>query len=355
MMRKSIILLVSVFVFVVTSCTNNEELEVKYQTEIRVSFSEFMSSFVEFFSDDFEILEGKSIRLRSYIYNEEGHLVTSYISSVDNYISTISFSPVLKEGDYRIVSISDFINGAHYSVVNEYWFVSGEENINTLTVSDGEYMRPWFDETLGVVVSDVSVKGESQIVEVSMKPATALVQVYFDYSDKYNGDGSGVSVYAPFCTDLYIYTKSRFAKVTGFDDMQWHYASSYSQSSVAVIMRDCPMETVNDNYRANYGYRAIFPQKRMSFLWDITLMLPDGTILEESSAESDPIDIEAGKQYELRLSLDELMLYVNEVKSQRLAQKDYQGDSRQLDSSLNRIKNKSSFEGQSYRVIDIVR
>lgn len=352
-MKKYILLVVSAVALAFTSCSNSEEIEIKYQANITVAVDKLMEPFQERSAGDFDIQEGMSIRIQSYVYDANGILVQSCISSVNDYSKTVTYSAVLENGIYKVVSIADFIAGNANNPTNNWWNVTGENNINTLKVSKGQYYGTWSWETLGAVVNEFEVSEKSSEIKVSVKPATALFQIIFDYFDVANGDGNGVSMYAPFCSEVFIHSKTQYDVISDFNSPTYSYSSSASQKETYNILSDSPMETINDGYRRNIGYRALLPQESKTFYWDITMIWPDGTTDELSSDYTPAMDITAGKQYELYLYLDALQLFFDEVGTTRSA-----GNKEcvSLNSSSNNLQSKcSAFSPRSYKVIDIAK
>ena len=352
-MKKYFLLVVSAIALAFTSCSKSEEIEIKYQANITVAVDKLMEPFQERSAGDFDILEGMSIRIQSYVYDANGILVQSCVSSVNDYSKTVSYSAVLENGTYKIVSIADFILGNTNNPTYSWWNVTGENNINTLKVSKGQYHATWSWETLGAVVNEFEVSEKSSEIKVSVKPATALFQIIFDYFDVENGDGNGVSMYAPFCSKLFIHSMTQNDVISDFNNTTFSYSSTASQNQIYNILSDSPMETINDGYRRSIGYRALLPQESKTFYWDRTMIWPDGTTEEFSSDYTPAMDITAGKQYELYLYLDALQLLFNEVGTTRSA-----GNKEcvSLNSSSNILQSKcSAFSPRSYKVIDIAK
>lgn len=351
-MKKYILLVVSAVALAFTSCSDSEEIEIKYQANITVAVDKLMEPFQERSAGDFDIQEGMSIRIQSYVYDANGILVQSCVSSVNDYSKTVSYSAVLENGTYKIVSIADFIAGNANNPTNSLWNVIGENNINTLEVSQGQYYGTWFWETLGAVVNEFEVSEKSSEIKVSVKPATALFQIIFDYLDVENGDGNSVSKYAPFCSELFIRSMTQYDVISNFNNSTFSYSSFAAQNQIYNIMSDCPMETVNKGYMRNVSYRALLPQKSKTFYWDITMIWPDGTTDELSSDYTPALDIKAGKQYELYLYLDALQLFFNEVGTTRSAGTK---ECVSLNSSSNNLQSKCRGFGKTYKVLDIAK
>ena len=131
-MKKYILLVVSAVALAFTSCSDSEEIEIKYQANITVAVDKLMEPFQERSAGDFDIQEGMSIRTQSYVYDANGILVQSCVSSVNDYSKTVSYSAVLENGIYKVVSIADFIAGNANNPSTKFWNVTGINNINTL-------------------------------------------------------------------------------------------------------------------------------------------------------------------------------------------------------------------------------
>lgn len=347
-MKKFFLLVVSAVALAFTSCSEREEIEIKYQANITVAVDKLMEPFQELFAGHFDIKEGMSIRIQSYVYDANGILVQSCISSVNDYSKTVTYSAVLENGIYKVVSIADFIIGNTNNPTFNWWNVTGENNINTLKVSKGQSFIPWSWETLGAVVNEFEVSEKSSEIKVSVKPATALFQIIFDYTDVDNG----VSQYAPICSEVFIHSETQYREISDFNSSTFSYSSSISQDQIYNIMSDSPMETINDGYSFTIGYRALLPQESKTFYWDRTMILPDGTTEEISSDYTPALDIKAGKQYQLYLYLDALELFFNEVGTT-----DSAGTKEcvSLNSSSNNLQSKCSGFGKTYKVLDIAK
>ena len=352
-MKKYILLVVSAITLAFTSCSDSEEIEINHQANITVSVDKLMEPFQELLAGDFDIQEGMSLRIQSYVYDANGILVQSCISSVNDYAKTVTYSAVLENGIYKVVSIADFIAGNAKNPTNSWWNVSGINNINTLKVTAGDQYGTWAWETLGAVVNEFEFSEQSSEIKVSVKPATALIQVVFDYTDVVDGDGNGVSIYAPLCSEVFIHSKTQYDMISEFNSPTFNYSSSASQKESYNIMYDSPMETVNDGYKGNRGYRALLPQESKTFYWDITLIWSDGTSDEFSLDNTPALDIKAGKQYGLYLYLDALQLFFEEVGTSRSTKT---RECVSLNAGSNNLQNKCSAFGQkSFKVIDIAK
>ena len=130
-MKKYFLLVVSAVALAFTSCSNSEEIEIKYQANITVAVDKLMEPFQERKAGDFDIKEDMSIRIQSYVYDANGILVQSCISSVNDYSKTVAYSAVLENVIYKVVSIADFITGKTNNPTNSWWNVTGENNIIT--------------------------------------------------------------------------------------------------------------------------------------------------------------------------------------------------------------------------------
>lgn len=355
-MKKYILLVVSTIALAFTSCSDSEEIEIKYQANITVAVDKLMEPFQERNAGDFDIdiKEGMSLRIQSFVYDANGILVQSCISSVDDYSKTVSYSAVLENGSYKVVSIADFIIGNTNNPSTAFWNITDVNNINTLKVTSGEYYGSWSYETLGIVVNEFEVSEKSSDINVSIKPVTALFQIIFDYRDVVNGDGNGVSPYASICSEVYIHSMTQYDIVSDLNSPTFNYRSSASQQTNYNIMRNNPMVTVDKNYIRSVGYRALLPQESKSFYWDITIIGSDGTATKMTSDFTPEMDIKAGKQYELYYFLDALQLSFRKVDTTTRSMGTKECVS--LDSSVYSIKNKcNNFAPRTYKVIDIAK
>lgn len=314
-MKNNRLLILCSVVLTFVSCSSDETIDIKYQTDITVTVNQLMSSYKERSSGDFDIADDMNIRIQSYVYDSNGILVDSCISSVNDYSKTISYSVVLENGVYKVVSVADFIVGGIDSPTTKFWETKGINNINTLKISASEYHGSWAWETLGVVVDEFEVRDVPREVSVSILPATALVQIIFEYSNLINGDGTDISTHAPMCAMLHIRSKTQYDMLTDLSSPGFSYYSSAAQQVTYNIMSDNPMETVNNGYARSISYRALLPQEDKSFYCDVEMMNTDGTTQTGYIEETPAKTIEAGKQYELLLCLDALELFLFDVET----------------------------------------
>lgn len=340
-MKKLIYFIVTLFMVAFTSCSDQEEIEFKYQTTITLSVEKLMTDFQERTSGDFDIVDGLCIRLQSYIYDDNGKLVQSKISSVSDYAEKYTYSCALNEGKYIIITTADFIAGSTSNPTTEYWQVKNETNLSELHLIHTDKLASWAWETLGLSSTEIVVSEKSQDVTIPITPITGLVQIVFDYLDVVNGNGDGISIYAPFASKIRIASNTQPDIISDFNNFTWSFNSSASQKESYNIAFESPMETIDKGYTRSIAYRALLPQKSKLFYWELSMLQSDGSTKDFKSEFTSPIDIESRKQYELYLYLDDLNLYVRDDvnKSQSKA-------------LIKSEKNNTSYCNQSVKVID---
>ena len=317
-MKKLIYFIVTLFVVTFSSCSDQEEIDIKYQTTITLSAEKLMADFQERTSGDFDMVDGVCIRLHLLIYDENGALVQSKISSVSDYAEKYTYSCTLSEGKYTIISIADFIVGSLSNPTTEYWQMKDETNLSELQLVHTDKLAYWTWETLGLSSTEMVISKESKNVTIPITAITGLVQIVFDYFDVVNGDGNGVSIYAPFASKIRIASDTQPDIISNINNSTWQFNTSASQKESYNIAFDSPMETIDKGYKRTIAYRALLPQQNKRFYWELSMLQSDGSVEEFRSEFTPLMDIKSRKQYELYLYLDDLNLSVKDVRNSQL-------------------------------------
>ena len=154
---KKILLGILTLMTTFVSCTDQEDIEIAYQTELKVSASKLFDSFQPVQSTDFDLMTGWSVNLRSFVYDETGFLVAKYQSNFRDLKDYLICNLDLEPGKYTIVSIANF-EGSMNNEDFHYWDISGESDITTLTVTEDSHVLTWVYETLGMDITELEIK-----------------------------------------------------------------------------------------------------------------------------------------------------------------------------------------------------
>lgn len=315
---KKILFCLLALVATVVSCTDKEDIEIAYQTELKVSASKIFDSFQPVQSTDFDLMSGWNVNLRSFVYDETGSLVAKYQEHFSDLKGSLICNISLKPGKYTIVSVANF-EGSLNNEDFHYWDVSGESDISTLTVTEDSHVLTWVYETLGMDITELEVKDMTSSVTIDIKPITALVQVEGHYNDITGYGYNGYSMYTPTCTQLKIMAETRTQTVK--IDKEHNFVFGYIERSASFPIADWEPKITFDEKKnlTSLAYRAFLPENGRTFNWSWTHDYSDyglGIITEESE-NTIPVNFESGKQYDMDLVLDVPYLFVEEHDSQR--------------------------------------
>lgn len=241
------------------SCTDQEDIEIAYQTELKVSASKLFDSFQPVQSTDFDLMTGWSVNLRSFVYDETGFLVAKYQSNFRDLKDYLICNLDLEPGKYTIVSIANF-EGSMNNEDFHYWDISGESDITTLTVTEDSHVLTWVYETLGMDITELEIKDMATAVTIDIKPITALVQVEGHYDDITGYGYDGYSMYTPTCTQLKIMAETRTQTVK--INKEHDFVFGYIERSSSFPIADWEPKVTFDNKKAltSLAYRAFCPK-----------------------------------------------------------------------------------------------
>lgn len=191
-MKKYILLAVCAVALAFTSCSDSEEIDIRYQVKVVVDPSDVIKSFNGFrYGDELlglDMMEDTELAITSFIYDENGDLVESKRGYIDNYKKKASFSQNLSASDkFTIVTISYSVledDGDIYSAYS----LENYSRLDKLSITQlyaDSYYSNWTVLGLDITTIDAS-KGD---VVVNLKPATAMVELGFKNIDYYNSVG----------------------------------------------------------------------------------------------------------------------------------------------------------------------
>lgn len=344
-----------------SSCTNQDDIEISYGTTMTVSAAHIFDSFQAVQTNDFDLSEysGWEIELSSFIYDEAGNLVDETNRSSNNLNNSINHELKLLPGKYKAISIARFgkQEGADLSF---YWQIKNNTSLSTLTIQEAEeaYMQFTF-ETLGVIVTDISIDNKPQNINIEIPPVTGLLEVFFWGEDMTTFGSNGYSEMAPYCQEINIWAPNLKQQVK-FTDGTISYDYGVQNKEYRIAQFTPKQRYLNGQTPNEYNYRALLPIHDRDFYWDITFDRGKGSQfgLYSDFQESDyttKLNIESGKQYDFDLLFDGKYLFAQE----HVADEDLTKRKERLLSELNAVafnqildRNFDTFIGQSKSVIE---
>lgn len=312
---KKILLSSLALIIIVVSCTDREDVMIEYQTDFSITAETIFDSFYEINSGDFNLNDLWSVELNSFIYNEDGNLLHEESLSLSDITGAMTFNFNLEPGEYTLVSTAHFKSITGY----EYWTISGESNLASLSITERDAPEGSVFETLGLDVRSLEINNEKESCIVQIKPITALVQIEYqnrqilqiwDRSYQYVNNYSDMLRYI---AEARIYQPS-FVQVVRFNDKNVVFETLTQEASYQVGSTYYPKDIVdNEGSFIVYNYFALLPQDNSYYYWEAD-WITTGETERSSTTEtvSGLINIESGKQYDMDLLFDIVYLVIGE-------------------------------------------
>lgn len=286
------------------ACTDQDDVEISYESGIEVSAKDLFSSFQELTTGDFDLTahQDYELEISVYIYDSNGDLKDHFSQTFKNIDTPLKHNGSYTPGNYTIISLARFINKDQ----NYRWNIDEKDRLNEFSISasdklfnDGQF------ETLGMDVSSFSVTNLSQKKEIRIKPLTALVSGFLIGQDlKSSNSADKFSYFAYGCSDVSVLSPTLYQSIK-FDGSNIEYSHG-TYSTTYNISKFNPLEMVNDGSSTNtYEYRAILPSDDVQFYFTITFGAGE-QILETSGPLSEHYSIASGDQFDVDIVLDGL-------------------------------------------------
>lgn len=296
------------------ACTDQDDVEISYESQIVFSAEQLFNGFQPENNADFSKMEGWTLQMFTYIYDENGNLVKASKGTSDNLTKKLQYKLDLVPGKYKVVSLCCFKDD-----ISDYWTISGFNKLNTLTVTE-ENENPFASayETLGYDIRDITIGGNSLKEEVYFRPLTCLVQMELHCHEvvkNYN--------------ETYGFSTTKLSDIFYFQigDKYYHLfdSSTINQKSNCNIVRfpngqpefgytsqknKYTMLNVDTEYLLSlksgvvYQYRALLPQEKKDFSFSFIVESTSGEVVQDSyptSSDRGYLKLESGKQYDIDL------------------------------------------------------
>lgn len=304
-MKKYISLVISAVALAFTSCSDSEEIEIKYQIDLVVNPSTVLEPFHGFRIggqnyglDMYDKSDGKaSLRISTYIYDSNGNKVDAYENLVSDYSSKVNIPISIGDKEkYTIVSISSSILGTLYSPTAESFTISGVENLSTLSISqqslNGIYSGDSFGTNwsiLGATIKTIT-SADKGTVDVNLKPITSMVKI--SYNNIHAWDEYAVDTYAiqyknnstvTFSGNQFMFSTALSNGQISFSDLD---VTENSGNNIAEIINILPCE------RMEYNGLLFMGEKRIDFV-------------EVNPNGAGTVNIQSGLEYECKINCTE--------------------------------------------------
>lgn len=291
-MKKYLAILIGLMAYF-TSCTDQDDVDIKYQVDFTVSPEKVMSGFIPYAEGDFDIPSDYNVRIRALIYDASGLLVSKTEELVKNYLADFTFSVVLPVGEYTVITSSDVVEGNSLSNIDtHYWSFSGDRKLADYTVKNEGYWGNSKD-MLGLTQTELHVEGVTN-KEIHIQPITALVESHISRIHS-NSLITYASIQYQFTGDLIKYI-----------NQTWAFSSSAATTDDFELQRIDLTDSGYDNVPGVYSYGAVLPANNQTFKGYIQYIDADGKLKEGTTKSTTTVNFESGKQYNIIFDLNSL-------------------------------------------------
>lgn len=318
---KKIILGVLALMLGFVSCTDQDDVEIEYQTEVGITAAHIFDDYEQFQIGDFDMsIDGWKLNLLALVYDANGNLVDKSEKLCNSLSETLDYTPLLSPGEYTVLCIADFrdgLGGAGY----KFWNIENEYSIQDLSITENDSYYPVVFETLGIDIQTIEITNMSKAIVADIKPVTGLVHVYM--SDK-DYSGWGIDGYSRFSvlTDGYfiraLKAKNNVRVENG--NLTFNYSEQLSNYNLAIS--EVYKKWTDKEAPTGYLYRALLPEENKGFTFNIQKRnLPQeyyDTFVRfcgefETEGISDTLlKISSNKQYVVNMIFDAMQLVVME-------------------------------------------
>ncbi|WP_106830242.1 FimB/Mfa2 family fimbrial subunit [Parabacteroides pacaensis] len=318
---KKILLGLLAIVVTLVSCTDHEEIEIAYQTNMSITASHLFDIYSTVVGDEFNMKGTNNgnwnINLHAFIYDNNGNLVKSVEEQYPSLTSTLNFNLDLLPGKYSVVAIAEFsgtLAGHNY----KFWNISNTEKLNDLSIVESDTICNSPFETLGITSSEFEIGDRMENILIDIRPVTGLLQVII-WDDDFSGIGKdGFSIYAPDVENLTIYAPD-LKQVVKFNGVNPTYDYGDQATRYPIQIHSPKSQFEKKGPKQSLGYRALLPQENRDFYWELQCVkgagqkyFLNGKDWQMSDLTDNKLNIQPGKQYVMDLLLDGTFLYVQD-------------------------------------------
>ena len=172
---KKILLGLLVLMTTFVSCTDQEDIEIAYQTDMSITASHIFDGYTTVLGDEFNMKGTNNgdwdLNLHAFIYDENGILVKKVEEQYPSLTSTLNFDLDLLPGKYSVVAIAEF-TGTFAGNDYKFWNISNEENLTDLNIVESETICNSPFETLGITSKEFVIGDRIESVSIDIKDAS---------------------------------------------------------------------------------------------------------------------------------------------------------------------------------------
>lgn len=321
---KKILLGLIVLMITFSSCTDKEEIEITYQSEIGITAAHIFDDYEQFEVGDFDMSkDGWKLNLLALVYDKNGHLVDKTEKLCSNLSESLNYAPYLAPGNYTVVCIADFREGLGGSGY-KFWNIENESNLQDLSITENDSYYPVVFESLGIDVQEIEITNKSKSISADIKPITSLVHVYMSDKDYSTWGVDGYSRFSVL-SDGYFIKAIKAKNNVRFENGSLLFNYSEQLSNYNLAKSEVHKKWANKEAPTSYIYRALLPEENKGFSFHIqkrdlpqeyydTFVKLCGEFETDGKSEILP-EIASNKQYVVNMIFDAMQLVVMEYPS----------------------------------------
>lgn len=175
-----------------TSCTDSEEVDVKYGVKLVYDPSSVISGFNGFVYGGelcgLDMYEGSELGIFSFVYDENGDLLTRIAGTVSDYTKKANYTMNMANADrYTVVTFAYAVMDYEGETLAAY-SISNTDRLSKLTIE--QLISTSFYSNFSVLGMDITtVDSSTGVVNIDLKPVTAMVEMGFRNCHAYDADG----------------------------------------------------------------------------------------------------------------------------------------------------------------------
>lgn len=253
---KNVLYLLAAFVTVMLSSCSNDDMHLDISVNFNVDPSSVVSSFVEVTPGDISNLAmyDAKLRIRLFIYNEQGNLVVSDYAFSNDYTHIKQFKVNLPNGKYTTVAITDVV----FNDGTETYTLSRQDNLTTMTLT--------YRDSIGGIASILGLTAEQRQIDsyskdfvLKVKPAGALIVCRIDNWNCNN------SIEFPFdnITKYHLVSNKLNSGLT----LDSYGNPLYSVNTTSILGYHWFSESRHPAFEFGHGYQFQFPTQNVSLMF----------------------------------------------------------------------------------------
>lgn len=289
-MKKYIVLLLGLMAYF-TSCTDQDEVDIKYQVDFTVSPGKIMENFKEVQENagDLDLGDEYQLRLSVFVYDAEENLVVKKEKLVEDYNTDFNFSEILPSGSYKVIGLSSVVKGNSLDNLEiEFYTYSEYNHLNNFTIEQYNFSRV---SILGLTEASLTVEDGSGSVNLQLKPATSMLEVHWMYPQLFNlGSPTGHQL---------LVSNETFSGLK-YSSPAWEAFNQLGTSRVWILGTISEEECTQTKYRDIYAFYALLPQE-LTYYAQTNYVDKSGNSRSKTYGHS-TITLEAGKQHVLDIT-----------------------------------------------------